>query len=461
MDNPPRQFALLLVDDEPAVLASLKRIFRQMPYDLHMAGNGNEALEVLEQIPIDAALVDLKMPGMDGMQLLEAMQSRWPDVRVVILTGHGGVQEAVTAIKLGAVDFLQKPFETENLQTRIYQLYHIWSLEQENRCLREQVQFKFGFDQLIGNAPLMLSLKKMILQASQSDASVLIQGETGTGKELVALAIHHHSPRSGHPFVPVDCAGISETVIGSELFGHVKGAFTGAHESTLGLIRSADKGTLFLDEIGELPLSLQSKLLRTIQEKEVRPVGASRSFPVDVRILAATNRNLEEEVEQGRFRQDLYYRLDVVMIRVPPLRDRIEDLPILARFFVEQFRTPVCPVTGVSKDALDCMMAYDWPGNVRELENVIRRAVAMGQNDQILPVDLPDSMNGLISKTLAIQDAPSSDSLEAYEMAAIRNALSKSRGHRKHAAQLLGIGEATLYRKLKRYKVKGVKSLYL
>ncbi len=453
--NQECRFTVLLVDDEVNILNSLKRLFRRAPFDLHTAENGVDALEVLQKIHIDAALVDLMMPEMDGMELLAQMRKKWPAVRVIILTGYGGVQEAVAAIKMGAVDFLQKPFEDESLQARIDQLYQIWLLEQENRRLKEQVQFNFGFKQMIGNSKALLNLKRMILQVAQSDASILIQGETGTGKELVAQAIHHHSPRRGKAFVPVDCASISETVIGSELFGHVKGSFTGAHENTPGLIRSADKGTVFLDEVGELPLSMQVKLLRTIQEKEVRPVGASRSYPVDVRFLAATNRNLEEEVAQGRFRQDLYYRLNVVVMSSPPLRDRLEDLPQLIMHFINQSHSSDGTSPTLSKDALACLMTYDWPGNVRELENVMRRAVAMMQGDKILPQDLPENiyMPGGVTNPNGNNTMVENDSLDAYELAAIKNALAKCSNNRKRAALMLGIGEATLYRKIKRYNL--------
>jgi len=453
MDNAERpQFSLMLVDDEPAVLASLKRVFRAAPYKLYTAENGHNALEILQDNKIDAALVDLQMPEMSGLELLERIRKQWPWVQVVILTGFGGVKEAVEAIQMGAADFLQKPFENETIDARMNQIFHIWSLEQENQRLREKVQFQFGYDQLIGNSTAMLKLKKMIMQVAGSDASVLIQGETGTGKELVARAIHYHSPRSSHPFVPVDCASISETVMGSELFGHVKGAFTGAHETTRGLIRSADKGTLFLDEVGELPLAMQGKLLRAIQEKEVRPVGSSQSHQVDVRILAATNRNLEEEVNEGRFRQDLYFRLNVVVLGVPSLASRLDDIPLLTRYFIQQFATPVSSVTHLSNKALICMNAYDWPGNVRELENVIRRAVAMGQGQGIMPHDLPESIYSGQPMSADV-DEVNKDSLAAYELAAIRNALIKSDGHRKKAARILGIGEATLYRKLTKYRL--------
>lgn len=446
------QFSLLLVDDEPAILTSLKRLFRSSPYNIHTAENGRRAMEILREFRIDAALVDLKMPEMDGLELLRQIRKHWPGIQVVILTGFGGVKEAVEAIRTGAADFFQKPFEPETIKARVNQLYEIWFLRAENLRLREKVQFQFGYDQLIGNSTAMLKLKKMIMQVSGSDASVIIQGETGTGKELVARAIHHHSLRRNQPFVPVDCAGINETVMDNELFGHVKGAFTGAHESTKGLIRSADKGTLFLDEVGELPLAMQVKLLRALQEKEVRPVGSSRNYPVDVRILAATNRNLEEEVAQGRFRHDLYFRLNVVVMTVPSLSSRSEDIPLLSRYFIQRFATPASPVRHLTGEAMACLNAYDWPGNVRELENVIRRAAAMGHGQGIEPGDLPES---IYKSCAVISDSNEliKDSLAAYELAAIRNALLKCDGHRKHAARMLGIGEATLYRKLHKYHI--------
>lgn len=451
-----RKFSLLMVDDEVTILSSLKRLFRPLPYELHTAQSGEEALENLHQTRIDAALIDLMMPGMTGIDLLNHIRENWPSVKVMILTGYGGVREAVEAIQSGAIDFLQKPFENENLLARIDQLYQIWRLEQENRRLKDQIRFTFGFDQLIGNTNAMLNLKRMILQVSRSDASILVQGETGTGKELVARAIHHHSTRKENPFVPVDCASINESVIGSELFGHVKGAFTGAHESTPGLIRTAHKGTLFLDEVGELPLAMQAKLLRTIQEREVRPVGGSQNASVDVRFLAATNRNLGVEVTEGRFRQDLYYRLNVVVMTLPPLRDRRDDIPLLARHFCDRFPAPSGEVKPITEEALDALMRYDWPGNVRELENVIRRAVAMGQGAEISIYDLPEAFHGGPKRFQSAEGSTvliDGDSLEAYEMVAIRSALDKCGGNRKRASSMLGIGEATLYRKLKKYQL--------
>lgn len=454
MNNAQSKFSLLLVDDEPQVLSVLKEIFSREGYHTHTALSGHDALAVLGGARIDAALIDLKMPGMDGLSLLKQIQKNHPLTMVIILTGYGGVDDAVEAIKLGAVDFLEKPFPPEGLCARVAQLHKIWKLREENRNLRAKMGFQFGFDQLVGNSTAMLKLKDMITQVGPTDATILVQGETGTGKELVARAIHYHSPRSQNSFVPVDCASISETVMESELFGHVKGAFTGAHVSTLGLIRAADKGTLFMDEVGDLSPSIQVKLLRTIQEKEVRPVGSSRSYEVDVRILAATNRDLAGEVARGNFREELLYRLNVLTITVPPLRDRNEDIPLLARYFLKRFSTDCSPVKEISREALFCLQSYSWPGNVRELENVVRRAVALGRGDTILPEDLPPNLYSQPGKASQSIARPSDDSLAAYEKTCIQNALAKSGNNRKRAAQILGIGEATLYRKIKKYRIK-------
>jgi len=443
-----------MVDDEREVLSSLKRVFFDDDYHIHTARNGQDALELLGKVSIDAALIDLKMPGMDGLTLLKEIRKGYPAIMVMMLTGYGGVKEAVEAIKLGAVDFLEKPFSPEGLRARVAQLHQIWELKEGNRKLRAKIEFEFGFDRLVGNSTAILKLKAMIAQVGPTDASILIQGETGTGKELVARAIHYHSPRSDNNFVPVDCAAISETVMESELFGHVKGAFTGAHVSTLGLIRSADKGTLFLDEVGELSPAIQVKLLRTIQEREVRPVGSSKSYQVDVRILAATNRDLATEVALGNFREELFYRLNVVTVNVPPLRDRGEDIHLLARYFVKRFASDFSPAKDIAREALISLENYDWPGNIREMENVIRRAMALAKEDIILPEDLPPNIYQPPSEPLQKIDHPSDGSLATYEKAAIQNALAKSGSNRKKAAQILGIGEATLYRKMKKYQIK-------
>ena len=450
-DRAEPRFSLLFVDDEPAILSMLERIFFEENYQIHKAEGGEEALKLLKKVRVDAALLDLKMPGMDGLTLLQRMRDKYPEIMVMMLTGHGGVEEAVKAIKFGASDFLEKPFSPEALRARVAQFHQIWTLREENRDLRARVASQSSLDRLVGQSDCMVKLRKSITELGPADVSVLIGGETGTGKELVARAIHFKSARSEHPFVPVDCAAISESIIESELFGHVKGAFTGAHISTLGLIRSAHQGTLFLDEVGELSQMIQVKLLRTIQERQVRPVGSSRSHEVDVRILAATNRDLSKEVAQGNFREDLFYRLNVVTTRIPPLRERKEDVPILARHFLERFNADFSRTKEISQEALLCMEGYDWPGNVRELENVIRRAFALGKEAMIGPEDLPPNISRISQKVFDDNELPSDDSLAAYERQAIRNALEKGGKNRKRAAQILGIGEATLYRKLKKY----------
>ncbi|MDJ0780614.1 MAG: sigma-54 dependent transcriptional regulator [Desulfosarcinaceae bacterium] len=475
-------FRMVCVDDEPQHLSAMRRLFRSKPYELLMATSGAEALALLERRSVHAALIDLKMPGMDGLTLLREVRDRHPQVKAIMLTGHGGVESAVEAIRLGAVDYLEKPVEPESLCARVGQLHKIWSLESENQRLRAESQIDNGFEDLVGSAPAFQELKRMIARVGPADASVLIEGETGTGKELVARAIHRHSKRSTAAYVPVDCGALTESVMGSELFGHVKGAFTGAAGNHLGLMRAADNGTLFLDEVGELSAAMQVKLLRTIQEREVRPVGADRSHPVNLRILAATNRNLEEEAAQGRFREDLFYRLNVVTLHVPPLRERREDIPHLVRHFIDKFSTEPHPTalngpagdlglseplaadkassngTGQSAPAVDpqamaCLMNYDWPGNVRELENVIRRAVAIGLTATLTVADLPPKLAAGAPEPIGDGVYPADDSLAAYEIAAIQNALAKSDGNRRQAARRLEIGEATLYRKISKYNL--------
>jgi DNA-binding NtrC family response regulator len=465
-------FRLLCVDDEPKHLSALRRLFRPRPYDLLMATSGEEALDLLARRSVHAALIDLRMPGMDGLTLLGKMRDDYPQVKVIMLTGHGGIDSAVEAIRLGAVDYLEKPVEPESLSARVGQLHQIWSLETENQRLRSETLYDAGFDGLVGTAPAFQELKRMIARIGPADASVLIEGETGTGKELVARAIHQHSNRSAEAYVPVDCGALTETVMGSELFGHVKGAFTGAAANHQGLMRSADKGTLFLDEVGELSAAMQVKLLRSIQEREVRPVGADRSYPVNLRILAATNRNLEKEAADGRFREDLFYRLNVVTLNVPPLRERREDIPHLVHHFIDKYsgETPSQRPAGdaalfadldqpapakrtVDSQAMACLMNYDWPGNVRELENVTRRAVAIGVTSILTLADLPPKLAAAAPQANTGGAGPCDDSLAAYELAAIQNALSKSGGNRRQAARLLQIGEATLYRKISKYNL--------
>jgi len=453
MTESRRKFELMIVDDEPQLRSLLERVFVGQGYEVHSVSNGPLALDLIKARRIDAALIDLVMPEMDGLTLLDRVLDKVPEIKAIMMTGHGGVEEAVAAIKSGAADFIKKPFLPEEVRSRVAQIFRAWELEEENRRLKLEIQRRFGFHSLVGNSTSILKLKEMITRIGPTDATILIQGETGCGKELVAKAIHYHSERAQNRFVPVDCAAISETVIESELFGHKKGAFTGAHVSTLGLIRAADNGTLFLDEIGNLSASIQMRLLRVIQEREVRPIGATKAFPVDVRILAATNLNLAEEVADGKFREDLFFRLNVLTITAPPLRDRIEDIPLLAKHFLKRFTTDYSPVRSISDGVLRMLENYHWPGNVRELENVIRRAVALGRSETIRPEDLPSSLSARSAYRLTPGSLPIGDSIMDYEILAIQNALTKCNQNRSKAAKLLKIGEATLYRKLKKYNI--------
>jgi DNA-binding NtrC family response regulator len=406
-------FKLLCVDDDPTIIKMLAYIFKKDNYTVYTAKNASTALQTLKEVRVDAALVDYMMPDLDGLSLIKIMLEEDPNIMVIMVTGHGGIQEAVKAIKLGAVDFVEKPFSVEGIRSRVAHLYQIWKLRDENERLKEKVSHTFGYEQLIGNSSTMLKLKEKIAIVGPTDASVIIDGETGTGKELVARAVHHHSQRASHVFMPVDCGAIADSIIENELFGHAKGAFTGAHNAALGLIRSADNGTLFLDEIGELSQAMQVKLLRTIQEREVRPVGSNKSFPIDVRIIAATNKNLLEEVGKGNFREDLFYRLNVVHINVPPLREHKEDIPLLVRYFIKTFSTEFSTIKDISREAVACLESYNWPGNIRELANAIRRATALGTGEHILQGDLPSHITSA-QETKQSYMPPSDGTLESY-----------------------------------------------
>lgn len=443
-----RQFTLLIVDDEEAVINSLKRFFARYNYHILSAMNGEDALKIIQSMVVNLVILDLKMPGMEGLAVLKEARILVPNLQVIIHTGHGGVSEAVEALKHGASDFLEKGSSPEILRTRVGQAYEIWMLEYQNRELRESGTSTFSFDKFVGSSPQISRLKDLIVRVAPTDTTVLVQGESGTGKELIARAIHHHSSRSKQAFVPVDCASISESVIESELFGHVKGAFTGADAETQGLIRSADKGTLFLDEIGELSKNVQAKFLRTLQERVVRPVGATRNYPVDIRIVAATNRTLLDDVANGDFRQDLYYRLSTVTLTSPPLREREGDIDLLAEWILNGSQETNGPKVSVDQDALKMLNRYEWPGNVRELENVLKGAMVFADGARIKSDDLPPILGG----GSAQQEGNVRDgTLASYELEAIRNALDLAGNNRRKAAEILGIAEATLYRKIKQF----------
>lgn len=442
---------VLVVDDEESPRNICTEVARGMGLEVKVAATTEQALELLEQLPVDIVITDLRVPQLGGIELLRRIRVNQPQVVVLVLTQYGTIESAVEATRLGAADYITKPFHVHELRNKLERLVHGIEIDAENRLLREQLSSRPGFGGLIGVSAKMQRVYKMIEKVSQHNYPVLILGESGTGKELVARSIHFAGPRCKDPFVPVDCSALVPTLIESELFGYVKGAFTGASASKQGLMEAAEGGTLFLDEIGDMPVDLQAKLLRTIQEKEVKPVGSTHRVATDVRIIAATNRDLEAEIRSGRFRQDLYFRLNVVQIKLPPLRERKNDIPLLVNCFLEKFGDMQRHLRSISEDAMLQLLAYDWPGNVRELENAIERALALGSGPILHVGDLPSNLHHSRSDRLAVKDELLP--LEELERRAIFRALRETGGDKLAAAKLLGIGKTTLYRKLKQYEI--------
>ncbi|HXY00709.1 MAG TPA: sigma-54 dependent transcriptional regulator [Candidatus Limnocylindrales bacterium] len=442
---------LLVVDDDEHIREVCRAVAAECGMKSMDVGTAEEALEVLELSSVDIVLTDLRLPGTSGLELLKKVAVTHPDVAVVMLTQYGTIDSAVEATRMGAADYVTKPFRVEELRARLDHVVHAVELKRENRLLREQVRSRPGFGGLIGMSPRMDRVYKMIEKVSQRDHPVLILGESGTGKELVARSIHYLGPRKDKPFVPVECSALVSTLVESELFGYTKGAFTGALQAKQGLIESANGGTLFLDEIGEMSLEMQAKLLRALQQREIKPVGSTERKSINVRILAATNRDLELAIKSGAFRQDLYFRLNVVQIKLPPLRERKSDIPLLVTSFLEKFSGDSDTVREMTEDAMRRLMAYDWPGNVRELENAIERAVALGTGPFVSVTDLPSNLQYPTSDR-----APAKEEmlpLEELERRAILSTLRQTGGDKQAAARALGIGKTTLYRKLKQYQI--------
>jgi DNA-binding NtrC family response regulator len=440
---------ILIVDDEPTIRETCAGVAEQSGMKATAVATAEEALEVLEHAAVDIVLTDLMLPHSSGLDLLRRVHDMYPAVPVIVLTQYGTIDSAVAATRLGAIDYVTKPFRIEELRARLERAARAVELQQENRLLREQLRTRPGFGGLIGVSERMQRVYKVIQKVSQHEYPVLILGESGTGKELVARSVHFSGPRKDRAFAPVDCSSLVPTLIESELFGYVKGAFTGAQHGKQGLIEAAQGGTLFLDEIGDMPVDLQAKLLRALQEHEVKPVGSTERRRIDVRIIAATNRDLETAIKSGGFRQDLYFRLNVVQIKLPALRERKSDIPLLVTAFLDKFSDPQRPVRTISEDAMRRLIAYDWPGNVRELENAIERAVALGSGPIVHVADLPSSLQHSTSER-----APEKDELlplEELERRAILRTLRETSGDKLAAARILGIGKTTLYRKLKQY----------
>jgi two-component system response regulator HydG len=444
---------LLIVDDDRTTREACRDVAQSLGFNTQMAESAEQAFRVLETLGADAVLLDLRLTGAGGLEALHAIKKRRSDAIVIVVTGFGTVKSAVQAMKDGAYDYVTKPFSMEELRLLLERVAGHLKLKTENRTLRETIKSRQGFGNIVGRAPDMEKLYRIIAKAGQSSHPVLILGESGTGKELVAKSIHFAGIFRTKPFIPVDCGSLVPTLIESELFGHVRGAFTGATHPKDGLLAIAEGGTVFLDEIGELPVDLQAKLLRAIQEKEIRPVGSVKRVPINVRILAATNRDLERSVGEGTFRRDLFFRLNVLTLRIPPLRERRQDIPLLVAHFLERIGHDAGVEKTISDDSLKALLNYDWPGNVRELENSLERACALSSANEIQLRDLPTQIYGAPVELMGMNHSPSGIvPIAELERHTILNALTQVNGDKMLAARLLGIGKTTLYRKLKEYE---------
>ncbi|MBI3755880.1 MAG: sigma-54-dependent Fis family transcriptional regulator [Deltaproteobacteria bacterium] len=452
-----KQGAILIVDDEKGQREILKTILANQGYEVLTSPNGMDALRLFRETRFDAVLTDLKMPGLDGIALLKKILKENTQTTVVIMTAHGTINSAVEAMKLGAFDYLIKPFEMDELLVVVKKAIDKTNLLKENTFLKEQLGERFSIDGIIGSSGAMQEIFKILRKVCATNSTLLIYGESGTGKELIAKAVHYNSPRMDMPFMAINCAAIPETLLESELFGYEKGAFTGANARKTGLFESADGGTLFLDEVAELPFALQAKLLRVIQEREIRRLGGKDNIKVDVRIVAASNKKLEDEVKQGRFREDLFYRLNVIAIKLPALRDRAEDIPRLIDYFIKKHSKNISKkITGVSKDAMAVLMNYPWPGNVRQLESTIERAILLADDGVDIDVKLlPNEVVRLISQTGKIDfEIPSQGiSFEELEKEMIIKAMEKTGWVIAKAAQLLGMSYKTLQYRLNKFGI--------
>jgi DNA-binding NtrC family response regulator len=440
------------VDDEPLLLRSLRRILETDGHRTALADSAEAAEPVLANPDLAVVLLDLFLGATSGLDLLDRLKRERPEVEVVVMTGHASIENAIGCIRRGAFDYLAKPFDDiYRVKTTVKKALERRRLVQRNRVLEEELRGQVATPELVGHSPPMHALQRTIHSLRHNESHVLIQGESGTGKELVARAIQLNSPRAAGAFVPVDCGALPETIIESELFGHEKGAFTGAVGAS-GLFRMADQGTLFLDEVGEIPPSVQAKLLRALQHKEVRPVGSSSTVPVDIRVISATHRDLAEMVAEGHFRTDLYYRLNVVRIEIPPLSQRREDIPLLVHHFLCKHGGDHTLVEGIEDDALESLVGADWPGNVRELENAIESALALAPGPRLRVADLQVKRPQV--RALAASAAEQLPlSFEAYERAVLERALRENGGDASAAARCLGIGRSTFYRKLSRHGI--------
>ncbi|MFN3479002.1 MAG: sigma-54-dependent transcriptional regulator [Thermodesulfovibrionales bacterium] len=461
-----RKARILAIDDEEEMLNNYYRLLNKMGYDCLTQTDGKKALEMIDSFDPDIVISDLRMPDINGLDLLEKIRELNAAIPVILVTAYGDIPTAVESVKRGAFDFITKPFSSEQLRITLDRALKYKNLTDENRQLREQLKVCSDLD-IIGKSAGMCEVTEVVNRVASTDANILLTGESGTGKEMVAKVIHSRSRRSAKPFVPVDCAALPENLLESELFGYEKGAFTGANTMKKGLLETAHEGTLFLDEIGEMSLSLQAKLLRTLQERVVRRLGSNKFIPVDIRIISATNRDLKKAVQQGSFREDLYYRLDVIHIHIPPLRERKEDIPLLAIHFLKRFNSiHKKNVDSISPRAMSALEAYGWPGNVRELQNVIERAVIMTVSGRIEIEDLPENLRsqGLdgwetqrtvdnsLQNPLPYREAKEAW-LAAFEKNYLQSLLENTSVNISRAAEIAGINRKTIHRLIKRYNL--------
>jgi DNA-binding NtrC family response regulator len=443
---------VLVVDDDLTACRLLQEVLARDGYQVEIAERGEEALEKAETTFFDVVLSDVRMPDLDGVEVLRALKHLSPETAVIMVTAFGSIETAIESIKQGAYDYISKPFKLDEVKLTVKRALDHKRLVRENLRLRLELKAQHRLENIVGRSASMLEVYKIVARVASGSSTVLIQGESGTGKELIARAIHYNSPRADHPFVVVDCGALAESLLESELFGHMKGAFTGAIANQKGLLEEAEGGTCFLDEVGDIGASLQAKLLRFLQEREIRRVGGRDGIKLDIRVIAATNKDLDALVQQGKFRDDLFYRLNVVAITLPPLRKRREDIPLLAEHFLSKFALQnKKDISHISPEAIPLLCEYHWPGNVRELEHVIEQTVALTNNPVLLPEDLPSKVQGLVAQEPPAEG--SSWTLREGVKRHIQAVLKQAKGNKKLAARLLGINRRTLYRLAQRYQI--------
>jgi two-component system response regulator PilR (NtrC family) len=446
---------ILVVDDERSIRDSLKMVLQEEGYEAQTAADGKEAMSLLEQNDYDILITDLKMPGMDGMELTKQCLQVYPQTSVIIITAYGSLETAIEALRLGAHDYILKPFDFDDVLLKIQRLIKHKELILENQALRREIHARYDFSNIVGQSQQMQEVFKLIQKVAKTKGNVLITGKSGTGKELVARAIHFNSDRASKPFVAINCGAIVGTLMESEFFGHKKGAFTGAIRDKDGFFKIASGGTLFLDEVGDIPLHLQVKLLRAIEEGQITPVGGTNPIKVDVRIIAATNRDLQKDMEEGRFREDLYYRLNVVEIKLPSLNERREDIPLLVDHFIKKYNYELKrKVIGTDNETMRILMNYPWKGGIRELENVIERALILCEGDYITKEDLPPNMVKEEYST-AMPDRLK-DAVDVFEREHIIKILKRTKNNKEQAAKILDISLSSLYRKMDELQIKNI-----